>query len=113
VRAAQEINWVPATNTERSTMLDQTLANFLQALWHKAATWPEVKAAAEAVTPAEVTDEQRLDFLKTTLFEKARTDRENEIAQGNEEEVAAKRAAAIRSAKGKAVSVGLRRSAKA
>ncbi|MFI7547675.1 RICIN domain-containing protein [Actinoplanes sp. NPDC049599] len=111
LRAAQEINWVPATTAERSTMLDQTLQNFIQALWRKAATWPEVQAAAEAVSPAEVTDEQRLDFLRTTLFDKAELDRQNEIAQGNAEEVAAKRAAAIRSAKEKAVAVALRRSA--
>jgi hypothetical protein len=63
------------------------------------------------VSPADVTDEQRLDFLKTTLFAKAELDRQNEIAQGNADEVAAKRAAAIRSAKEKAVAVALRRSA--
>jgi Ricin-type beta-trefoil lectin domain-like len=111
LRAAQEINWVPATTAERSTMLDQTLPNFIQDLWRHATTWPEVKAAAEAVSAADITDDQRLDFLKTTLFDKAELDRQNEIAQGNADAVAAKLAAAIRSAKEKAVAVALRRSA--
>lgn len=111
LRAAQEINWVPATNTERNTLLDQTLQNFLLDLWRRAANWPQVKAAAEPLTRAEATDDQRLEFLKTDLFAKAEADRQNEIAEGNAEEVAAQRAAALRSAKQKAVAAALRRSA--
>ncbi|BEL10281.1 hypothetical protein Q0Z83_084720 [Actinoplanes sichuanensis] len=111
LRAAQEINWVPANNTERSTMLDQTLQNYLLAFWRKAATWPEVKAAAEPLTVADATDEQRLDFLEHALFDKAETDRQNEIANGNAEEVAARQAAALRSAKEKAIATALKRSA--
>ncbi|RSM49707.1 hypothetical protein DMB66_44695 [Actinoplanes sp. ATCC 53533] len=111
LRAAQEINWVPANNTERSTMLDQTLQNFLLAFWRKAATWPEVKAAAEPLTVADATDEQRLDFLEHALFDKAESDRQNEIANGNAEEVAARQAAALRSAKEKAIATALKRSA--
>ncbi|BEL11044.1 hypothetical protein Q0Z83_092350 [Actinoplanes sichuanensis] len=111
LRAAQEINWVPANNTERNTMLDQTLQNFMLALWRKAATWPEVKAAAEPLTVVDATDEQRLDFLQNALFEKAETDRQNEIANGNAEEVAAREAAALRSAKEKAIATALKRSA--
>ncbi|MBF9132520.1 RICIN domain-containing protein [Plantactinospora sp. S1510] len=111
LRAAQEINWVPANNTERTTMLDQTLQNYLLAFWRKAATWPEVKAAAEPLTAADATDEQRLDFLQHALFEKAEADRQNEIANGNAEEVAARQAAALRSAKEKAVATALKRSA--
>src|SRR5690349_11868842 len=93
LRAAQEINWVPATTAERTTMLDQTLQNYLLALWRKAATWPEVKAAAEPLTVADATDEQRLDFLQHALFDKAEADRQNEIANGNAEELAARQAA--------------------
>lgn len=111
LRAAQEINWVPATTAERTTMLDQTLQNFLLALWRKAATWPEVKAAAEPLTVADATDEQRLDFLQHALFDKAEADRQNEIANGNAEELAAREAAALRSAKEKAVATALKRSA--
>ena len=111
MRAAQEINWVPANNTERTTMLDQTLQNYLLALWRKAATWPEVKAAAEPLTVAAATDAQRLDFLQNGLFEKAETDRQNEIAAGNAEEVAAREAVALRSAKEKAIATALKRSA--
>lgn len=111
LRAAQEINWVPANNTERTTMLDQTLQNYLLAFWRKAATWPEVKAAAEPLTVAGATDEQRLDFLQHALFEKAEADRQNEIANGNAEEVAARQAAALRSAKEKAIATALKRSA--
>ncbi|GAB3973818.1 RICIN domain-containing protein [Plantactinospora veratri] len=111
LRAAQEINWVPANNTERSTMLDQTLQNFVQALWRRATTWPEVKAAVEPLTAADATDDQRLDFLQHGLFEKAETDRQNEIANGNAEELAAREAAALRSAKEKAIATALKRSA--
>ncbi len=111
LRAAQEINWVPATNAERSTMLDQTLQNFVQDLWRRATAWPQVKAAAEGLTPADVTDDARLNFLQTDLFTQAEADRQNEIAQGNADQVAARRAAAIRSAKEKAIAAGLRRSA--
>jgi hypothetical protein len=111
LRAAQEINWVPANNTERATMLDQTLQNYVQELWRRAATWPEVKAAAEPLTAADATDDERLDFLQHGLFDKAETDRQNEIANGNAEVLAARAAAALRSAKEKAIAVALKRSA--
>jgi hypothetical protein len=113
LRAAQEINWVPASTTERNTMLDETLQNFMQDLWRHATTWPEVKSAAELLTPADVTDDARLTFLKTDLFTDAEADRQNEIAQGNADQVAAQQAAATRAAKEKAIAAGLRRSATA
>lgn len=110
LRAAQEINWVSTTTTERNTMLDQTLQNFTQDLWRHASSWPAVKKAVEPLTSSDATDDQRLAFLKTDLFTKAEVDRQAEIANGNAAQVANQRAAAVRTAKEKAIAVALRRS---
>lgn len=105
--AAQEINWIPVNDADRTLLLRSTNENFLGSLARKAEDGSDVRHGADAA--AEGTEEQQLAFIATGIHEAAASDRARKIAEGRAAEIAAEEAKALRDIKAAAIAAALGR----
>src|SRR4051812_15976076 len=105
--AAQEVNWIPADDAERTVLLRSSTENFLGSLARKAEEGSEVRHGADAA--AEATEAEQIVFIATGVHEAAAADRARKIEEGRQEEIAAQEAKYLRNIKGAAIAAALGR----